>query len=345
MLDRTPGRGDGQQIGHVHFKVSAWTKDPASIPAAKTLLIAEPEIQVIHSDPINQHLLANVTPYLQQKRVLQYPVDFHLRAIFDFGSRTPSSSGEPSHSDDGDSGLDGNPDCSYGFHLGSAGSPRISALPRRDGGGRANGGGSHSGGNCFGDRSIDWARNPVGCGGDGPDRSGHVIPKKTPANMHTEPGHQKNFPPLVANRKEKTNGACRPGQRSPVTRVDTSSNAAPSPVSAASAPDRTPVVDKAEELVLGLWRGTASDRLPDPMRSEASVVRSAMATGTVPTAVPEAATAVSQSTPQSTQHVDRPVTCDGCATNAPALPACSVTQQPDVLGQADHPMGLCSRPA
>ena len=25
------------------FKVSAWTKDPASIPAAKTLLIAEPE--------------------------------------------------------------------------------------------------------------------------------------------------------------------------------------------------------------------------------------------------------------------------------------------------------------
>ena len=44
---------------------------------------------MIHSDPINQRLLANVTPYLRQKRVLQYPVDFHLRAIFDFGSRNP----------------------------------------------------------------------------------------------------------------------------------------------------------------------------------------------------------------------------------------------------------------
>ena len=101
------------------FKLTAWTKDPASIPAAKNLLIAEPEAQVIHSDPINQRIFANVTPYLRKKRVLRYPVAFHLHTIFDFGPRTPSSSGESSLSDDGGSGQDGNdPERSYGFRQG-----------------------------------------------------------------------------------------------------------------------------------------------------------------------------------------------------------------------------------
>ena len=66
------------------FKVTAWTLNPASIPAAKKLLIAEAELPVVHSDPVNQRIFANVTPYLREKRVLNYLVDLHLRRIFDF---------------------------------------------------------------------------------------------------------------------------------------------------------------------------------------------------------------------------------------------------------------------
>ena len=47
------------------FKVTAWTLNPASIPAAKKLLIAEAELPVVHSDPVNQRIFANVTPYLR----------------------------------------------------------------------------------------------------------------------------------------------------------------------------------------------------------------------------------------------------------------------------------------
>jgi len=89
-------------------------------------------------------------------------------------------------------------------------------------------------------------------------------------------------------------------------------------------PDRTSVVDKAEELVLGLWRETDYDRSLDPMRSEACVVHLAKVTGTVPTAVFEAVTVVlaSTNTPQSPMPADRPAVCVDTPvdTVAPLLP-------------------------
>ena len=140
--------------------------------------------------------------------------NLHLRRIFGFSSRTLSSSGESSPSDDGDSGPDGNPDRSYGFRRGSVGSPRVSAFPRRDGGGRANGGGGHPGGGCSGGRNIDWPRFSTSQGRPDPDRSGLVFPKKDTAKPCTDPWHQKNFPPLAAGRKETTRRDCWTGQRS-----------------------------------------------------------------------------------------------------------------------------------
>ncbi|RLN12992.1 hypothetical protein C2845_PM09G03910 [Panicum miliaceum] len=100
------------------LRISAWTKAPAAIPTAKKLLIAEPSVRVTHPD-------------LRQKKVLEYPVDFHLRSIFNF-SASSSSFGGSSPSDDGDSGPDGNPDHSYGFRQGSAG-PRIRPSPAATG--------------------------------------------------------------------------------------------------------------------------------------------------------------------------------------------------------------------
>ncbi|CAL4993712.1 unnamed protein product [Urochloa decumbens] len=121
------------------FKVAAWTRDPHALPARKKLLVAEPEVPVMHSDPNVQRIFGNLPSYLRQKRMLAYPVDFHLRSIADFRSRSPSTSGLSSPSDDGDSGPDGNPDQSYGFRQGHRG-PRLSAFPRRGGRGTGDGG-------------------------------------------------------------------------------------------------------------------------------------------------------------------------------------------------------------
>ena len=66
------------------YKVTAWTLNLAFIPTAKRLLIAEAELPIVYSDTANQHIFGNVTPYLREKRVLNYLVDLHLRRIFDF---------------------------------------------------------------------------------------------------------------------------------------------------------------------------------------------------------------------------------------------------------------------
>jgi len=273
------------------FKVSAWTKDPASIPAAKTLLIAEPEIQVIHSDPINQHLLANVTPYLQQKRVLQYPVDFHLRAIFDFGSRTPSSSGEPSHSDDGDSGPDGNPNRSSGFQLGSARSPRVNAFPRRDsrranghrggGGGRAGGGragGGRAGGGGSAGHSTDWSRCVTTTGGTISQRSESTTPKRYAAHLMAGFDKHKDFPSLAATTKSTTRPLHGPlnmtSRRAPaVPEVGVTPDATLSPARTRAKVVEPLPVDMAEEFVLNVLaaRDAWAARVDDPMSAEASL--------------------------------------------------------------------------
>ncbi|CAN6333269.1 unnamed protein product [Urochloa humidicola] len=129
------------------FKLTAWTKDPHAIPASKLLSIVEPELPVVYSDEDMQRIFGNLEPYLRQKIVMDYPINIHLRSIADFRPRTPSSS-EPSPSEDGDSGPDGNPDRSYGFCRGTG--PRLSRFPRwrTDGnhGGTTSMSGGHGGG-------------------------------------------------------------------------------------------------------------------------------------------------------------------------------------------------------
>ncbi|RLN25217.1 hypothetical protein C2845_PM07G39880 [Panicum miliaceum] len=122
-----------------YFTLTAWTRDPFSIPTFKALQIAEPETPAVYSDPVNQLVFGSLPPFLRKKRLLTYPVDIHLRRIADFSPRSPSTSAS-SPSDDGDSGPDGNPDRSYGLRQGHAG-PRLQGFPRRSGG-RSGGGGA-----------------------------------------------------------------------------------------------------------------------------------------------------------------------------------------------------------
>lgn len=81
-----------------------------------------------------QLIFGSLTPYLRQKRMLAYPLEFHLKSIVDFTPRSSSMSGPSSPSDDSDSGPDGNLDWSYGFRQGAAG-PQLTAFPRRGRGG------------------------------------------------------------------------------------------------------------------------------------------------------------------------------------------------------------------
>jgi hypothetical protein len=131
-----------------------------------------------------------------------------------------------------------------------------------------------------------------------------VIPKGDSAHRSTDSRHQKNFPPLAAGRKETTRRDLT-GQRSSAlaTKIG-SSNTTPSPVQAAAVPVRPPLDDKAEELVLGLWRDVGSDRLLDPMLLLACVAPLVLLTGTVPTPIPEAVTIAPGSTPLSPPSFD-----------------------------------------
>ncbi|CAN6202321.1 unnamed protein product [Urochloa humidicola] len=105
--------------------LTAWTNDPRRIPREKTVIIAEHEAPVVHSDPDVQRIFANVRPYLRQKGVLKYEAIIHLRGIADFTPRSPSPSpGASPPLSDGDPGQDGNPDRDYGFSRGDGG-PRL----------------------------------------------------------------------------------------------------------------------------------------------------------------------------------------------------------------------------
>jgi hypothetical protein len=83
----------------------------------KLLRVVEPDIPVFHSDPETQLMFGKLEPNHWEKRTMQYPIYFNLRSITDYRLRTSSTS-VSSPSDDGDSGPDGNPDRSYGFHQG-----------------------------------------------------------------------------------------------------------------------------------------------------------------------------------------------------------------------------------
>ncbi|CAN6249566.1 unnamed protein product [Urochloa humidicola] len=70
------------------FTLTAWTKEPAAIPTARKLLIAERE-RPTHADPEMQLIFGRVTPCLRQKIVLSYNIQIHLRSIADFTPRMP----------------------------------------------------------------------------------------------------------------------------------------------------------------------------------------------------------------------------------------------------------------
>ncbi|CAN6268811.1 unnamed protein product [Urochloa humidicola] len=135
------------------FRLTAWTKNPAALPTRKKLMIAEPEIPAVYPDRDMQAIFGSLPPYLRQKKMLVYPIDFHLRTIADFGSRSSSPSGPSFPSHDGANG----PDRTYGFRQGTAG-PRLSSFPRRDG--RRHTGGGGGGGGCG---NEDYRHATIGC--------------------------------------------------------------------------------------------------------------------------------------------------------------------------------------
>ncbi|CAN6290184.1 unnamed protein product [Urochloa humidicola] len=133
------------------FTLTTWTMDPAALPTARKLLIAERERPMTHADPEMQLIFGRVTPYLRKKTVLTYNIQIHLRSIADFAPRSPSTPSS-STSEDGDSGPDGNPERPYGFQRG----PRLMGFARRDNvaGAGANGGARHEVGGAGGRRGV-----------------------------------------------------------------------------------------------------------------------------------------------------------------------------------------------
>ncbi|CAO2146343.1 unnamed protein product [Urochloa humidicola] len=176
------------------FKLTAWTRNPHGIPPALVLSITEPEPQIAYSDAVMQRGFGNLEPYLREKRVLDYPINVHLRSIADFRPRSPST--EPSSpSDDGDSGPDGNPDSSYGFRRGVG--PRLSGLPRLDNPGAGHGG-------------------AAGCsGGADARRAHHHRSIGTPPRNHvtTEASALQNHFPKVDSNKSVTTRAAEDGDK------------------------------------------------------------------------------------------------------------------------------------
>ncbi|CAL5095579.1 unnamed protein product [Urochloa decumbens] len=128
------------------FKLTAWTRDIASIPTSRPLEIAEPEPAIVYDDPGMQLIFGRLPPFLRQKKTLTYEVLFHIRGVADFVPHTPSPSPSPPSSD-GDSGHDGHPDRGYGesrgqgprlqgFHVrrGVEDNPLSGFMPRNEGG-------------------------------------------------------------------------------------------------------------------------------------------------------------------------------------------------------------------
>ncbi|CAL4956732.1 unnamed protein product [Urochloa decumbens] len=112
------------------FKLTAWTRDIASIPTSRPLEIAEPEPAIVYDDPGMQLIFGRLPPYLRQKKTLTYEVLFHIRGVADFAPRTPSPSPSPPSSD-GDSGHDGHPERGYGESRGQG--PRLQGFHVRRG--------------------------------------------------------------------------------------------------------------------------------------------------------------------------------------------------------------------
>ncbi|CAN6358464.1 unnamed protein product [Urochloa humidicola] len=208
------------------FKLTAWTKDPSAIPTSRTLSIAEPELRVTYCTDDMQRIFGNLEPYLRRKVVLEYPITIHLRSIADFSPRTPSSS-EPSPSDDGDSGHDGNPDRSYGFRKGVG--PRLSGFPRRE----AQGGGGHGG-----------AAAGAGHEGDGGRRNRRVAPSEPKADELTwQAAPQRIFPKVASNTSPATTAAT-------ALHGATTATAVQSTVAPHKAPPKGPVDARVDQVAL-----------------------------------------------------------------------------------------------
>lgn len=92
------------------FGVTAWTNDPSAIPRSVSLLIAENELRVVHSDEVLHRIFDRLPSYLRKKVTLKYGVMVHLREVEDLAPSSSSSSSSPSPpSSDDDSGLGENP--------------------------------------------------------------------------------------------------------------------------------------------------------------------------------------------------------------------------------------------
>lgn len=61
----------------------------------KNLVIEEPEIPVVHASENMRIIFGNLPPYLREKKVISYPVIFHVPRVEDFSPRSQSSSGGP----------------------------------------------------------------------------------------------------------------------------------------------------------------------------------------------------------------------------------------------------------
>ncbi|RLM65820.1 hypothetical protein C2845_PM16G04600 [Panicum miliaceum] len=64
------------------FKLTAWAMEPFNIPKTTTLLAAEPEPTVVHSDPVLHRVFNNLRPFLRKKKLLSYPVVVHVRVRY-----------------------------------------------------------------------------------------------------------------------------------------------------------------------------------------------------------------------------------------------------------------------
>ncbi|CAO2035434.1 unnamed protein product [Urochloa humidicola] len=175
------------------FTLTAWTKEPAAIPTARKLLIAERE-RPTHADPEMQLIFGRVTPCLRQKIVLSYNIQIHLRSIADFTPRMPLTfSSSPSV--DGGSGPNGNSERSYGSRGGSGG-PRLMRFARRD---NVAGVGVHGGRSAPG-----GARHVVG----GPDGAAQGLHKVKTTALVVEPSDSSSSLPKENSNARNPTTAC-----------------------------------------------------------------------------------------------------------------------------------------
>ncbi|KAJ1253589.1 hypothetical protein BS78_K231100 [Paspalum vaginatum] len=89
------------------FGVTAWTDRPSAIPRSVSLLIAEDELRVVHSDEALHRIFDHLPPYLRKKVTMKFRVTIHLLEVEDCTPSSPhstpssSSPSPPSSDDDG----------------------------------------------------------------------------------------------------------------------------------------------------------------------------------------------------------------------------------------------------